>query len=513
MNPTEAMEALKPYSRTPPREALEWIRANRNEVEGALLEELDERLKSPFEKARDARFSYALHLCAEMKIEAAFPRYLVLCRLPNVVIDNVLGDILTESMPDMLARTCAGRTEEIQALIEDGTVYEYARGAALQALANLFLDGVITREWLSAYLLSLLNGKLDRRPSAVWSDVIHLSAVLHVEEARPLIEKALQLGLAEEMSQEQDYILGQYERSLEACLSDLRRDRHSVERIEEPMSFFQCHWEEDEDEEEDDDALLKILKNRPPVKLKISAGRNDPCPCGSGRKFKKCCMADPGAKPSGPVDLQGGRIPEKFETASNWMEAGYRHNRVGNLRNAYSCWEACWREISLLLPSTLVDPGEAENTGAFHGYELLDNWLQDFEDMLSYQAKFHFDMARFGEMYFKELLARFPSMDSVMKGNIQVDFASILALLGRHDEATKLLEQMMAEAPDKAQSYVALAGFFGDEAMDYNMKADLPRAIGYLRRALAVADDCEDYDVEYLLEEFNAFQKRLDTPL
>ncbi len=26
-------------------------------------------------------------------------------------------------------------------------------------------------------------------------------------------------------------------------------------------------------------------------------GRNDPCPCGSGRKFKKCCGAD-GAPPS-----------------------------------------------------------------------------------------------------------------------------------------------------------------------------------------------------------------------
>jgi uncharacterized protein YecA (UPF0149 family) len=22
-----------------------------------------------------------------------------------------------------------------------------------------------------------------------------------------------------------------------------------------------------------------------------TAGRNDPCPCGSGRKFKKCCAA------------------------------------------------------------------------------------------------------------------------------------------------------------------------------------------------------------------------------
>ena len=29
----------------------------------------------------------------------------------------------------------------------------------------------------------------------------------------------------------------------------------------------------------------------PPVVLGKQAGRNDPCPCGSGKKFKKCCGA------------------------------------------------------------------------------------------------------------------------------------------------------------------------------------------------------------------------------
>jgi uncharacterized protein YecA (UPF0149 family) len=27
----------------------------------------------------------------------------------------------------------------------------------------------------------------------------------------------------------------------------------------------------------------------PEAKIK-KVGRNDPCPCGSGKKFKKCCM-------------------------------------------------------------------------------------------------------------------------------------------------------------------------------------------------------------------------------
>ena len=28
-----------------------------------------------------------------------------------------------------------------------------------------------------------------------------------------------------------------------------------------------------------------------PIKSKKTAGRNDPCPCGSGKKYKKCCGA------------------------------------------------------------------------------------------------------------------------------------------------------------------------------------------------------------------------------
>ena len=35
---------------------------------------------------------------------------------------------------------------------------------------------------------------------------------------------------------------------------------------------------------------LEILQNPPKtVTVEKTAGRNDPCPCGSGKKFKKCC--------------------------------------------------------------------------------------------------------------------------------------------------------------------------------------------------------------------------------
>ncbi|MBC7324722.1 MAG: SEC-C domain-containing protein, partial [Moorella sp. (in: Bacteria)] len=30
---------------------------------------------------------------------------------------------------------------------------------------------------------------------------------------------------------------------------------------------------------------------RQPVRREQKIGRNDPCPCGSGKKYKKCCGA------------------------------------------------------------------------------------------------------------------------------------------------------------------------------------------------------------------------------
>ena len=39
--------------------------------------------------------------------------------------------------------------------------------------------------------------------------------------------------------------------------------------------------------------LLDKTEKTPPIKKgQAPVGRNDPCPCGSGKKFKKCCGAE-----------------------------------------------------------------------------------------------------------------------------------------------------------------------------------------------------------------------------
>ena len=68
----------------------------------------------------------------------------------------------------------------------------------------------------------------------------------------------------------------------------------SEERMKELASIFEKNgWTYEvklDPDGPEDTSNLEILLN--PVKTKVSdpkTGRNDPCPCGSGMKYKKCC--------------------------------------------------------------------------------------------------------------------------------------------------------------------------------------------------------------------------------
>lgn len=43
------------------------------------------------------------------------------------------------------------------------------------------------------------------------------------------------------------------------------------------------------DKHEDISDVDRLLNPSKPLKTGPTIGRNDPCPCGSGKKFKKCC--------------------------------------------------------------------------------------------------------------------------------------------------------------------------------------------------------------------------------
>ena len=62
---------------------------------------------------------------------------------------------------------------------------------------------------------------------------------------------------------------------------DKREDNVIRTQLSQAAESFQPESEEEED-----------VKQQTPYKAAEKIGRNDPCPCGSGKKYKNCCGAN-----------------------------------------------------------------------------------------------------------------------------------------------------------------------------------------------------------------------------
>lgn len=66
-----------------------------------------------------------------------------------------------------------------------------------------------------------------------------------------------------------------------------KRMKEVAKIFEENAWKYRIDLEQDKPEDITD---LEILLNRPePKEVEKKVGRNEPCPCGSGKKYKKCC--------------------------------------------------------------------------------------------------------------------------------------------------------------------------------------------------------------------------------
>jgi len=67
---------------------------------------------------------------------------------------------------------------------------------------------------------------------------------------------------------------------------DKRQQQHKLEELAK-----KGRRKEDVEAEE---KLLKETEKVKPIQAGAEPGRNDPCPCGSGKKYKRCCGAAKG---------------------------------------------------------------------------------------------------------------------------------------------------------------------------------------------------------------------------
>ncbi|MEN8179620.1 MAG: UPF0149 family protein [Pseudomonadota bacterium] len=214
--------------------------------------------------------------------------------------DNDLWDWLANHWPALFRNKRATASEGLQGIADDRNLDWYPRATALECL--LEAAHAARPDELDAMLQRISRSVADETED--WD--YRLSACHHLldfprDTHRPVLEK-----LAAEQEQREEY--PHYRMSEVDDAYHLREDKPEWERFGDPLAFYepenilsrQIRWaEEDEFPMEDyplfeePDDLPNFYDQPPPityVRETPKVGRNDPCPCGSGKKYKKCCL-------------------------------------------------------------------------------------------------------------------------------------------------------------------------------------------------------------------------------
>lgn len=283
-----------------PREALAAAVARQEEITPELLRVVTEAVEQPeavWAKEDYWQHMFAIFLLAEFREVAAYPLFVRLVRLPQAHLVSLLGDSVTEDLPRLLVAVHGGDIRPIQGLVEDPNVYDYARWSCLRALCVMVVTGERTRTEVVAYLQELLGGKLEREPSAAWDGVMDCALNLHPGELMPGLKRAYEEGLSDPGCVSWEEVEDEAEHSPALTLAELPRRERAFTTATAEMSKWHCFQPDSEwrpkpklDLPEPD--LPDYDYDLPPTPYVAPAkiGRNDPCPCGSGKKFKKCCL-------------------------------------------------------------------------------------------------------------------------------------------------------------------------------------------------------------------------------
>ncbi len=229
---------------------------------------------------------YALYLLAQFREKRAYPLIIDLFSLPGNIIWDMVGDSITEDLSRILASVHDGNDRPLKSMIENKGVYEYVRAAGLESLLILVAAGLKPREEVVQYYKELFNGGLEREYSFAWDALVQRSTRLYPGEVYDEIKWAYEKGLVDSWFIDLGTVEKTMKDGMRKTLEDLPRYKgHDlVEDAIGEMGKWDCFSSSEDHKKEE------VLQPKTAPNKRKKIGRNAPCPCGSGKKYKKCCL-------------------------------------------------------------------------------------------------------------------------------------------------------------------------------------------------------------------------------
>ena len=254
-------------------------------------------------------FMHALYLLHDLEAPEALDVYRRLLRLDSFSTGYWFGDDLFDEVPSLLAHAAQTRLPELLAMLEDKEMLLQHRLVASAASARLAKEQPELRPTISAFLLRYLRSIIAHAGQSVpllptdadthgFAADEYLGMVLvdaqdaGLRELEPEIRELHRLGLVDERMAGgvsdidfNDALLSLPCPDIFARYQQLRDNPDNYSPFHPDAAAIAVRRAE---EEERYAQLRRDAFVQQPRKALSKIGRNDPCPCGSGKKYKKC---------------------------------------------------------------------------------------------------------------------------------------------------------------------------------------------------------------------------------
>ncbi len=303
MDAAEILSALR-EARELPKAALIAATQRRAEMTPVLLRELEEFLAAPGDMTRASSVFFLFHLFGEWRETSAYRPLTRLLRIQPDLADEVLGDALDRTSHRVIVAVFDGDPDPLFEIVRDADAHEFARSAACDAVAMLVLRGELDKHVAEQFLRDAFTQLEPQGESFVWLGWQNAIAALGLANLRSVVAKAFAQGFISRRLMR----FSEFEADLRHAIqhpSDawpsggdpraLVPFRSTVEELADwvnvdPVTEARVNALMEPFPRTEGGYWSQPRLQQPRVSLFQKVGRNDPCPCGSGKKYKKCCI-------------------------------------------------------------------------------------------------------------------------------------------------------------------------------------------------------------------------------
>lgn len=279
-----------------PEADLRYLIENRAESTPYLLDEIrdSQKLIKELKDNEDYFFPfYAFYLLSQFREKKAYP---LIFNIFNEFYDDEadqFGDFVTEDLQRVLASVCCGDMSLINQLIDNENINEYVRSAGLNAWVTAHQNGDKSREEIISCFKELFQQPCEPQ-SYFRASLVCGCLDIKAKELLPEIKESFDNDLVDDSIVDWNFaeeeILGKtnyFDFSHHTIITDTIEElkdwiifKDKTDKSENVISTSvpKYSWQETQH------SSGTYIRHTPKV------GKNDPCPCGSGRKYKKCCL-------------------------------------------------------------------------------------------------------------------------------------------------------------------------------------------------------------------------------